>query len=92
MLVNYPGNPQVYNLAIRLFKENAGRRALFATYLGKLGDERALPVLMEAAEDEKTGYIDFIEIRNAIEMLGGTAPKRDFYDDPDWEALHRSGD
>lgn len=91
-LVNYPGQPQVYTLAMKLFRENPNRRALFASYLGKLGDERALPDLMAAAEDDKTGYIDFIELRNAIEMLGGTAPKREFFDDPDWEALHQSGD
>jgi len=92
VLVNYPGNPQVYNLAVRMFRENPGRRALFASYLGKLGDERALPLLKEAAEDEKTGYADFIELRNAIEELGGTAPEREFFDDPDWEALHGSAD
>ena len=88
VLANYPGNEQVFQLALRLFRENPSRRALFASYLGKLGDDRALPDLIEAAGDDKTGYIDFIELRNAIEMLGGIAPERDFDDDPDYQALH----
>ena len=88
VLADYPGNEQVFQLALRLFRENRARRALFASYLGKLGDDRALPDLIEAAGDEKTGYIDFIELRNAIEMLGGVAPDREFDNDPDYDALH----
>ena len=87
ILVNYPGPQQVFDLAVRLFKQNPGRRALFGSYLGKLGDDRALPVLMEAANDEKCGYMDFIELRSAIEYLGGEAPKREFFEDADYDAL-----
>ncbi len=32
-------------------------------------------------------YLDFIELRNAIEELGGTAPEREFDDDPTYDAL-----
>lgn len=89
VLANYPGNEQVFQLALRLFRENVTRRALFASYLGKLGDDRALPELIRAANDDKIGYIDFIELRNAIEQLGGVAPEREFDDDPEYEALGR---
>ncbi len=92
VLVNYPGNEQVFQLAVRLFKENPTRRALFASYLSKLGDERALDVLMEAANDDKCKYLDFIEIRNAIEMLGGEAPKREFFEDEEYEAIRAMED
>ena len=92
ILVNYPGPAQVFDLAIRLFKENPGRRALFASYLAKLGDERALPVLMEAAKDDRCSYMDFIELRNAIEMLGGEAPKREFGEDDEYAALRAMED
>ena len=88
VLANYPGNEQVFQLALRLFRENPSRRALFASYLGKLGDDRALPELLRVAGDDRTGYVDFIEVRNAIEMLGGIAPERDFDNDPDYDALH----
>jgi len=87
VLVNYPGKQQVFDLAVRLFKENPNRRALFASYLGKLGDDRALPVLMEAANEDKCRYMDFIELRSAIESLGGEAPKREFYEDDEYAAL-----
>ena len=87
ILVNYPGPKQVFDLAVRLFRENPNRRALFASYLGKLGDDRALPALMEAANDEKCRYMDFIELRSAIEALGGEDPKREFFDDEEYEAL-----
>ena len=91
VLVNYPGNEQVYKLAMRLFRENPKRRALFAGYLGKLGDERALPELKAAAEDESTNYLDYIELRCAIEELGGVCPEREFdATDPTWVALHRA--
>ncbi|MBQ8556361.1 MAG: hypothetical protein IJ438_10895 [Clostridia bacterium] len=92
VLVNYPGNEQVFALAVRLFKENPTRRALFASYLGKLGDDRALPVLMEAANDEKCRYMDFIELRSAIESLGGEAPKREFFEDDEYAALRAMED
>ena len=88
VLVNFPGNEQVFNLAMRLFRENPTRRALFASYLGKLGDDRALPELIKAANDDKCRYLDFIEIRNAIEELGGEAPEREFYEDAEYAALN----
>lgn len=87
VLADYPGNEQVFQLALRLFKENKQRRALFASYLGKLGDDRALPDLIAVAQDDNTGYIDFIELRNAIEALGGVAPEREFDNDPEYDAL-----
>lgn len=90
VLANYPGNEQVYRLAMRLFEENPNRRALFASYLAKLGDPRALPALLRAADDPDVSYIDFIELRNAIEQLGGDAPERDFEDDPSYQALHHT--
>ena len=87
VLANFPGNEQVYQLAIRLFRENPARRALFASYLGKLGDDRALPDLIAAANDDNIAYLDFIELRSAIEELGGVAPEREFDDDPTYNAL-----
>lgn len=54
---------------------------------GKLGDDRAMKDLMAAANDPELNYIDYLEIRNAIERLGGTAPERTFEGDPTYEAL-----
>ncbi|MBE0600801.1 MAG: hypothetical protein IH607_03375, partial [Firmicutes bacterium] len=79
----------VVRFAIDRFKTQSGKRALYAGYLGKLDDERALEPLLAAAEAGDTSYIDFIEIRNAIERLGGDAPFRDFTDDPTYLAVQR---
>ncbi len=87
VLSHYPGNEQVFKLALKLFRERKERRALFAGYLAKLGDERALPELTAAAEEEKLPYLTFIEIRNAIESMGGICPERSYEDDPEYEAL-----
>ena len=89
VLCDYPGEEKVFQLALKLFEENPKRRALFASYLGKLGDDRALPALMKAAEDPKLSYLDFIEVRSAIEELGGDCPEREFDDDAAYEALQR---
>ena len=60
---------------------------VLAAYLGRLGDERALPLLLERAREEGLRYLDYIELRSAIEALGGDAPERDFGEDPEYEAL-----
>jgi hypothetical protein len=87
VLSHFPGNEQIFRLAMKLFRERKESRALFAGYLEKLGDERALPELLKAAEEPKLPYLTFIEIRNAIETLGGTCPERTYEDDPEYEAL-----
>ena len=87
VLADFPGNEQIFRLALRLFREHPDRRALFAGYLAKIGDDRALPDLLKTANEENIKYLTFIELRNAVEELGGTAPERAFDEDPEYEAL-----
>jgi len=87
VLSHFPGNEHIFRLAIKLFTQRKERRALFAGYLAKLGDDRALPELISAAAEAKLPYLTFIEIRNAIEILGGVCPERSYEDDPEYEAL-----
>lgn len=61
---------RIFDILIGRFL-SAKKIALYAGYLGKYGDERAIPYLAAAAEDEKTDYADFEELRFAIELLGG---------------------
>ena len=89
VLSHFPGNEQIFKLAMRLFEERKEKRALFAGYLAKLGDDRALPALIQAAEAPDLPYLTFIEIRNAIDELGGVCPEREYEDDPEYEALRR---
>ena len=88
VLSDYPGDENVFQTALALFKARTDRAAVLADCLGKLGDERALPALKALAASEETPYLDYIELRSAIEALGGEAPERDFEaSDPAYEAM-----
>lgn len=88
LLANYPGDEQVFQIALSLFHARRDRVAVLADCLGRLGDERALPALKAVAASEETPYLDYIELRSAIEALGGDAPEREFdEEDPAYEAM-----
>lgn len=88
LLSDYPGDEQVFQTALSLLRQRRDRAAVLADCLGRLGDERALPVLQALAGSEETPYLDYIELRNAIERLGGDAPERNFdAEDPAYEAM-----
>ena len=88
VLSDYPGDEQVLQTALSLLKTRRDRVAILAGCLGKLGDERALPALTVLAASEETPYLDYIELRSAIEALGGDAPERNFdAEDPAYEAM-----
>lgn len=88
VLSNYPGDDRIFELLMERFTRCDDRRALFASYLAKFGDDRALPVLEKAAHDPQINYLDFVEISSAIEALGGERPaEREFAGDPYYESL-----
>ena len=90
ILSNYPGIEPAFELLMERFAVCDDRRALFASYLAKFGDDRALPALMAAAQDDRTNYLDYVEIVSAIEELGGERPpEREFNGDPYYESLKR---
>lgn len=90
VLSNYPGDERIYELIIERFVTRDERRALFASYLAKLGDERAIPMLKEAAQSPDINYLDYVEVVNAIEALGGERPpEREFSGDPYYESLRQ---
>ena len=90
VLSNYPGDERIYELMIERFVTRDERRALFASYLAKLGDERAIPMLKEAAQNPDINYLDYVEVANAIEALGGERPpEREFSGDPYYESLRQ---
>lgn len=86
-LSRFPGDDRILEGLLRLIEARPDRLAILAACLGRLGDARALPALNQLAEDEGIRYLDFIELRSAIEELGGEAPMREFFDDPEYEAL-----
>lgn len=59
-----------------------------ASYLAAYGDERALPHLLERIEDKSIGFVEFQELKYAIEALGGEYNEpRDFSEDKDYLAV-----
>ena len=90
ILSNYPGEEKAFELLMERFVHKQEKRALFASYLAKFGDDRALPALYEAAADNEINYLDYVEVVNAIDALGGDRPpEREFAGDPYYESLKR---
>ena len=59
-----------------------------AGYLAAYGDERALPDLLRKIEDRSIGFVEFQELKYAIEALGGEYNEpRDFSADKDYIAV-----
>lgn len=90
ILSNYPGDDRIFELLMERFAHCEDRIALFASYLAKFGDDRALSALEQAARGENINYLDFVEVSSAIEALGGERPaEREFSGDPYYESLRR---
>lgn len=78
---------EVYQTLIAAFR-GAEDTSLFAGYLAAYGDERALPVLLRKIEDRSIGFVEFQELKYAIEALGGEYNEpRDFSSDKDYLAI-----
>ncbi len=72
-------------LAAFLSGENV---AVHAGFLAAYGEERALPTLLKKIEDRTIGFVEFQELKYAIEALGGEyIEPRDFSDDKDYIAV-----
>ncbi len=78
---------EVYDILLKEFLtyENIPMRA---SYLAAYGDERALAYLLKKIEDRSIGFIEFQELKYAIEALGGEYDEpRDFSGDKDYLAV-----
>ena len=85
---NFPGDDRILNYLLDKLRNRPEQRALYASFLGKLGDPRAIEPLKSFLTLTDIGYLDYIELRNAVEELGGDAgEERTFYGDPDYEAM-----
>lgn len=89
ILADYPGDEDVFQFALSQFMTTKDKRGLYAGYLAKLDDDRALEHLLDVAEGDDVSYSDFIEIRSAIERLGSEAPVKDWSNDPTFKAFRR---
>ncbi|MBE5775350.1 MAG: hypothetical protein E7337_15720 [Clostridiales bacterium] len=84
----FPGDERIYEHCMEKLRNRPEQRALYASYLAKLGDPRAVETLVKMMQMTDISYLDYIELRNAVEALGGDAgEERTFYGDPDYEAM-----
>ncbi len=88
ILADLPYDERVFTNVLDKFVSNEGKRAFYASCLGKLGNEKALPYLEEALRQDGLTYFEYISIKNALEELGGEVDiERDFTGDTDYDAL-----
>lgn len=65
-------------------------KAFVAAMMGEYGDDRCLPILQQALFDKAINYVDYTEICNAIEMLGGEVIRnREFNGDTYYEMMRQ---
>ena len=79
---------EIYGILIDEFISSGERAPIRASYLAAYGDTRALPILLERIEDRSIGFVEFQELKYAIEALGGEYNEpRDFTGDKDYLAI-----
>ena len=82
---------EVYEVLLKAFF-SGDNLPMKASYLAAYGDERALPHLLAKIEDESIGFVEFQELKYAIEALGGEYNEpRDFTADKDYLAIEAAG-
>ncbi len=82
ILSNVKDDDRVFEILMKEFTLHQDNLPLYASYLSRYGDSRALPFLLTAIENDKLNYQDFKELQFAIESLGGSyEKKRDFSSD-----------
>ena len=82
----------VFNLLLAAFRTADDNIPMRASYLAAYGDDRALPCLLAKIEEDGISYVDFQELKFAIEALGGTYDReRDFSSDPYYGLIKSHG-
>lgn len=88
ILSNASRDDKIFEILINRFLVSQNKIPMYAAFLSKYGDEKALPYLLTAIENPKINYADFEELRFAIEALGGEYNKiRDFSADKTYKKI-----
>ncbi len=79
---------RIFKALLDAFLTEEDKIPMHASYLAAYGDERALPHLYQKIQDESIGFVQFQELKYAIEALGGEYNEpRDFSADKDYVAV-----
>ena len=74
---------EVFSILVNEFLSDPDEVPMHASYLAAYGDVKALPYLLDKIDEEDISFIEYQELKFAIEALGGEYTKeRDFSDDP----------
>lgn len=93
ILADMPFDERSFELALEKFLYSDINKAFYASCLGKLGSDKALPYLEEAMRQDGIKYFDYVSIKNAVEELGGEVIiDPDFTGDKDYESLKNMED
>ncbi len=73
---------KIFEILMTAFKNADDELSIRASYLAAYGDERALPALLDVISREDINFLEFTELKYAVEALGGRyTEERDFSDD-----------
>ena len=79
---------RIFQILIKEFRSDVDNIPLHASYLAAYGDERALPYLLDKIDEEGISFVEYQELKFAIEALGGEYEKeRDFSSDPYYQMI-----
>ncbi len=79
---------EIFEILLKEFLCAEEQTPMRASYLAAYGDDRALPYLLSRIEDRTIGFVEFQELKYAIEALGGEYDEpRDFSADKDYLAV-----
>ncbi len=82
---------KIFEVLLNEFRSDDENIPMHASYLAAYGDERALPYLLERIDGEGITYIEYQELKFAIEALGGEYEKeRDFSNDEYYKMIKES--
>ncbi|MBR1868134.1 MAG: hypothetical protein IJ800_06130 [Clostridia bacterium] len=88
ILANCSPDDDVFGILRDEFLSHKNEIALYASYLTKYGDDRALPLFEEAIKDDGIKYADFKELKLGIEEFGGEySDTRDFSSDKTFKII-----
>lgn len=74
---------RIFEILLREYRASGENLPIYASFLASYGDERALPELMKDIDREDINFLEFQELKYAIEALGGEYTReRDFSGDP----------
>jgi hypothetical protein len=84
---------RIYKILTDEFRCDPDNIPMHASYLAAYGDERALNILLDKIDEDGISYVEYQELKFAIEALGGTYDKeRDFTGDPYYELVKVHGE